>query len=80
MKQQQSPTARTPGRSEDAASREGGRTPGRSEESASRTGVPPGKSDTGTMSAPGAGGNGGSSAGSSSSGGSAGGSAGGSRK
>jgi len=56
MQQQQSPTARTPGRSEDSASREGGRTPGRSEDSASRTGVPPGQRDSGTMGAPAAGG------------------------
>lgn len=32
---------RTPGRSEDAAAREGDRTPGRSEDAAARTGVPP---------------------------------------
>jgi hypothetical protein len=38
-------TPSTPGRSEDAASREGGRTPGNSENAASRTGVPPGLAD-----------------------------------
>ena len=38
-------TPSTPGRSEDAAAREGGRTPGKSESSASRTGVPPGLAD-----------------------------------
>jgi hypothetical protein len=77
MQRQQSPTARTPGRSEDSASREGGRTPGQSEDSASRTGVPPGQRDSGTMGAPAAGGTPGSGNGSStgrSSGGSMGGS------
>ena len=34
-------TPRTSGRSEDAASREGGRTPGRSEDATSPTGFPP---------------------------------------
>ena len=48
-------TPGTPGRSEDAASREGGRTPGRSEDSASRTGVPPGQIDK-DLPAPAAGG------------------------
>lgn len=38
-------TPSTPGRSEDAASRQGGRTPGRSEDAASRTGTPPGQPD-----------------------------------
>lgn len=49
-------TARTPGRSEDAASREGGRTPGRSEDSASRTGTPPGQFNSSPMGSPAAGG------------------------
>lgn len=80
--QRQSPTARTPGRSEDAASREGGRTPGQSEDSASRTGVPPGQRDSGTMGAPAAGGTpgSGSSGTDRSSGGSMGGSSGGSSR
>ena len=54
--QQQKNAARTLGRSEDSASREGGRTPGRSEDSASRTGTPPGKMDPSPMGAPAAGG------------------------
>ena len=54
--QQQSNTARTPGRSEDSASREGGRTPGRSEDSASRTGTAPGSTNSAPMGAPAAGG------------------------
>jgi len=52
----QSNTARTPNRSEDAVSREGGRTPGRSEDSASRTGTPPGSMNSSPMGAPAAGG------------------------
>ena len=54
--QEQKNTARTPGRSEDSASREGGRTPGRSEDSASRTGTPPGKFESNPAGAPAAGG------------------------
>jgi hypothetical protein len=47
---------RTPGRSEDAAAREGGRTPGRSEDAAARTGVPPGQAEKSDAGAPAAGG------------------------
>jgi hypothetical protein len=49
---------RSPGRSGESASREGGRTPGKSEDSASRTGVPPahGKRDANEQGAPAAGG------------------------
>lgn len=54
--QQQLNTPRTPGRSEDATSREGGRTPGRSEDSASRTGEPPGRFESTPMGPPAAGG------------------------
>lgn len=54
--QQQKNTARTPGRSEDSTSREGGRTPGRSEDAASRTGTPPGKFESNPAGAPAAGG------------------------
>ena len=55
LKGEITPSPRTPGRSEDAAAREGGRTPGRSEDSASRTGVPPGQIDK-NLPAPAAGG------------------------
>lgn len=52
---QRQETPRTPGRSEGAASREGGKTPGRSEDAASRTGVPPGQAEK-DLPAPAAGG------------------------
>jgi hypothetical protein len=50
--QQQQNIARTPGRSEDAASRQGGRTPGQSEDSASRSGTPPGQFNQSPMGTP----------------------------